>query len=154
MNRPMKALAVMLVALLGLWGCAQGPSSSQQAAAERVKSLETKCVRLESDYRAVANARDQLRKQLEEMEQEQGRLAAEAARCKLLGDDLKDLQNKNELLRQQFESRTAERDALQEQFEQFRTGIRSLLGKVDSEFTGRTTSPVSSENAEVVPSKL
>src|SRR5262249_8492724 len=75
MTRANKALAVLVVAALGLWGCAQGPANGA-GSAERIKALEGKCAKLEDDYRAVASARDQLRKKLAEADEQRGRLKA------------------------------------------------------------------------------
>ena len=63
MTRANKALAILMVAAFGLWGCAQGPAHGP-AAAEKIKALEGKCSKLEDDYKSVAAARDQLRKKL------------------------------------------------------------------------------------------
>ena len=67
MNRAIRAAAVLFVALLGLWGCAQGPTATAQA--ERIKALESKSTRLETDFRAAAAARDQVRQQLVQSEE-------------------------------------------------------------------------------------
>src|SRR5438045_9719689 len=67
MNRVSHALAVLFVALFGVWGCAQGPSAAAQA--ERIKALEAKINRLEADFRTAAAARDQVRQQLAEAEE-------------------------------------------------------------------------------------
>ena len=72
MTRGGKVLSVMLVALMGLWGCAKGPAG--HSAQERIQSLEAKCSKLEDDYRSVAGARDQARKQVAALEAERTRL--------------------------------------------------------------------------------
>src|SRR5262249_58376986 len=77
MPRANKALVVMVIGVLGLWGCAQGPASSASASLERIKALEGKCTKLEDDYRAVASARDQLRKRLSSAEEERARVQQE-----------------------------------------------------------------------------
>jgi TolA-binding protein len=124
MTRANKALALLLVAAFGLWGCAQGPANGS-ANAERIKALEGKCGKLEDDYRAVAAARDQVRKKLTEVENDRNKLRQESEQQKAL---LKD----HEELKQQLTSRTTERDAVQNQFDAFRKGIRSLLGQADA----------------------
>src|ERR1700687_2218733 len=58
MSRANKALVLLVVAALGLWGCAQGPANS----AEKIKALEGKVVNLEEDYKAAASARDAIKK--------------------------------------------------------------------------------------------
>src|SRR5262245_49215496 len=120
MNRANKALVVMVVATLGLWGCAQEHNQGKGNA--RIRSLESKNSKLEEDFRAVAAARDLIKKKLQ---------AAEAERLRL-SQQLEDSQNvakERDELRQQVSARTQERDALQAQFDLFRKGIRNLLGK-------------------------
>jgi septal ring factor EnvC (AmiA/AmiB activator) len=109
MNRNTRAIAILSVSLLGLWGCAQGPTATAQA--ERIKSLETKIARLETDYKAAAAARDQLRQQLTDAEA----VAKER-------DDLK----------AQLKVRTGERDQVAVQYDTFRKSIKDLLGQADS----------------------
>ena len=77
MTRANKALVVMVIGVLGLWGCAQGPTSGSSASLERIRALESKCTKLEDDYRAVASARDQLRKKITAAEEERARLQQE-----------------------------------------------------------------------------
>ena len=56
MMRTSHAVALMFVALAGIWGCSRGPSAATLA--ERIKSLETKCTRLEADFRSASIVRD------------------------------------------------------------------------------------------------
>src|SRR5437879_6265175 len=106
MNRASKALIVVVVATLGIWGCAQGPTNSHAAQGERLRALEGKCGKLEEDYRAVAGARDQFRKRVAALEEERGKLQQELAVQNAI------LQERDEL-RRQVATRTTERDALQ-----------------------------------------
>ena len=122
MTRANKALAVMIVAAFGLWGCAQGPGNGS---AERIKALETKCAKLEDDYRAVAAVRDQLRKKVTEVDELSKKMRAEL-------DLLQPLTKENEEIKQQLLARTSERDSVQGQFDQFRKNIRSLLGQAET----------------------
>jgi chromosome segregation ATPase len=124
MTRANKALAVLVVAALGLWGCAQGPANGA-GSAERIKALEGKCAKLEDDYRAVASARDQLRKKLAEADEQRGRLKADL-------EQLQPVVKEHEELRQQLTVRTTERDNLQAQFESFRKNLRNLLGQAEA----------------------
>jgi uncharacterized coiled-coil DUF342 family protein len=137
MTRANKALVVMVVAAAGLWGCAQGPANSASASLERIKALESKCTKLEDDYRAVASARDQLRKKLTTTEEERKQLQQE------LNARLGVVKERDEL-QQQVATRTAERDALQAQFETFRKGIKNLLGQAEAVNTGATSQPSAS----------
>src|SRR5882672_7091729 len=106
MTQHQKVLAVLVVALVGIWGCAQGPAGG--ASAEKIKNLEAKVTRLEDDLKATATSRDQARKKLAETEKER--------------DDLQT----------QVCVRTAERDALTNHFESFRKGLKDLLGQTEA----------------------
>ncbi len=109
MNPATRASTVLLVSLLGLWGCAQGPTATAQA--ERIKSLDAKAARLEADFRTAAAARDQLRQQLIEAEA----VAKER-------DDLK----------AQLKLRISERDQVAAQYDSFRKTIKDLVGQAES----------------------
>src|SRR5262249_32972325 len=103
---------------------------------ERIKALEGKCAKLEDDYRAVAAARDQLKKKLAAAEAERARAQEELAQRDAL------VKERDEL-KQQLAARTGERDAVQGQFEQFRKGIRSLLGQAEAANPPAPQPPVS-----------
>ncbi len=128
MKRIHKALVILMVATFGAWGCAQG-NGKPVGNSERLKALESKCAKLEEDYKAVANARDQVRRKLTQVEQEvekdKLKMSKEQEMHKLL------VKERDEL-RAQIVSRTTERDAIQTQFEELRKGIRGLLGRVDA----------------------
>jgi uncharacterized coiled-coil DUF342 family protein len=128
-----KALVVAIVATLGLWGCARGPVNGP-GAAERIKSLEYKVAKLEDDFRAAAAARDQVRKKLDQ----------EVARLQITVKERDDL-------RKQLTVRTTERDTVQTQYDQFRKGLRDLLGQMDAAAAG--TSQSITATAAVVPGK-
>jgi TolA-binding protein len=133
MTRANKALAVLMVAALGLWGCAQGPSNGP-GSAERIKSLENKCNKLDEDYRAVAAVRDQLRAKLNDVEEQRTKLRKELdVQLALLKD--------HENIKAQLTARTQERDNLQNQFEVFRKGIRNLLGQAEAALPAAPAQP-------------
>src|SRR5262245_52761764 len=117
MTRGSKVLSVMLVAILGLWGCARGPVG-QSASADRIHSLETKCTKLEDDYRSVAGARDQTRKQVDALKAEQARLQKELA-------DKQAVLKERDDLRQQIATRTSERDNLQLRCDRMKKGLQN-----------------------------
>jgi len=125
MTRSHKALIVIVVATLGLWGCAQGKSKPSANNEDRIKSLEARCARLENDYRTVSTARDKAQKLLIEADRERLRLQQEVDAGKLVAQERDDL-------KLQVASRTAERDAAQTHFDELRKGIRSVLGRVES----------------------
>src|SRR5262245_33677649 len=125
MSRSHKGLIVLAVATLGLWGCAQGTSKPTANSDDRIKALESKLSRLESDHRTVTVARDQVQKKLADLDRERVRLQQELEQGKAVAqerDELKVL----------VTTRTAERDAVQGQFEELRKGIRSILGRAES----------------------
>jgi uncharacterized coiled-coil DUF342 family protein len=124
MTRGGKVLSVMLVVVLGLWGCARGPAG-QSAQVERIRSLESKCSKLEDDYRAVAGARDQARKQVAALEAERARLQKDLA-------DKQAVIKERDGLRQQVAARITERDVLQLRCDRMKKGLQSLLGQDDA----------------------
>lgn len=139
MTRSGKALSVMLVTLVGLWGCARGPVG-QSAQAERIRSLESKCARLEDDYRAVASARDQARKQLAALETEKTNLVA----------DKQTVAKERDSLRQQIATRTNERDNLKVRCERMKKGLQELLGQDDALLPTPAAPTATSNNSSVV----
>jgi septal ring factor EnvC (AmiA/AmiB activator) len=113
MSSYQKALAVLVVAVMGIWGCAQGPAGG--ASAEKVRNLESKVNRLEEDFRASTTARDQFRKKLAETE-----VAVAEVR-----------QERDEFAAQ-LRARTSERDTMAVQFESFRKNLKELLGQTEA----------------------
>jgi chromosome segregation ATPase len=120
MSSASKAFIVLMVGLVGLWGCAQGPASGPTA--ERIRSLESKVAKLEDDNKAVTEARDLAKKKLATIEAEKNRLQKEA----------------DEQIRLAKE-RTSERDAIQTQYEQFRGNIKNLLGQAEASLNSPQT---------------
>jgi uncharacterized coiled-coil DUF342 family protein len=139
MTRGGKAMSVMLVAILGLWGCARGPVG-QSAQSDRIRSLETKCSKLEDDYRSVAGARDQARKQVTALESERARLLKELA-------DKQVVLKERDALRQQVSTRTSERDNLQLRCDRLKKGLQNLLGQDDAMLPASTTPTATSKDA-------
>jgi chromosome segregation ATPase len=119
MSRAGKALTVVVVAALGIWGCAQGANGDS---AERIRQLENECKVAKEDYRAVAGARDRLRQQVADLEAERAQLQKEAQA----------LSKERDELIQQVGARTTERDVVQGQLEQVRKGLRNLLGQTEA----------------------
>jgi len=143
MTRGSKLLTVMLVAALGAWGCARGPAN-QGAQADKVRSLETKCGKLEEDYKAVASARDQAKQQAATLEEESARLQKEVSQLRAIAKD-------RDTIKQQLSARTAERDALtsqrdvlQTRCEKMKKGLQTLLGQDDTMQTSTPATPVTS----------
>lgn len=114
MKRILNTFAV-IVALAGLWGCAQGPSAAQ---VERLKALESKAARLEADFRTAATARDQFRQSLTQAE-----------------DQIQKLQlvvKERDELQVALKVKTSERDQVSAQYESFRKTIRDLVGQAEA----------------------
>jgi septal ring factor EnvC (AmiA/AmiB activator) len=142
MNRVNKGLVLTVVASLGLWGCAKGPSSAA-ATADRIKALEYKYGKLEEDFRAAAAARDSLRQKLTSSEEQ---LQKEV-------DQLRGVVKVRDELRVQLATRTGERDAIQVQYDQFRKGLRDLLGQAESALGTSTTPPATAAATTVTSGK-
>jgi DNA repair exonuclease SbcCD ATPase subunit len=123
MTRFSKATIVMVVTACGLWGCAQGPAGSA-AREERLRALEAKCAKFEEDYRAVAAARDQAKRNVATLELEKVRFQKEVAAKR-------ELEKEREELKKQLESRISERDQLQARCDRLKKGIQNLLGQDD-----------------------
>jgi hypothetical protein len=136
MTRANKALIVVVVAALGLWGCAKGPGNQSAAQAERIRALEGKCARFEEDYRAVAAARDQARKRLASAEEERARMQKELELHKKVAAE-------RDELRQQVRVRAGERDALQLRCDRLKKGLQELLGQDDALLPGANPPAVS-----------
>jgi hypothetical protein len=125
MTRAGKILTVILVAALGAWGCAKGPANHYAAQAERIRTLEGKCAKLEEDYRAVAAARDAARKRVAALEEENARLGK-------LVVDYQSVVKERDSLRAQLDARTSERDQFQARCDRMKKGLQSLLGQDDA----------------------
>jgi uncharacterized coiled-coil DUF342 family protein len=137
MTRANKALVVMVLTSLGLWGCAQEQNHGSTNA--RIRALESKNAKLEEDFRAVVAIRDQIRKKLLTAEQQADKVQALARER----DDLRQLVN----------TRTGERDSLQAQFDQLRKGIRNLLGQAEQVSLNPPGQPVTAVTTTKVDEK-
>jgi septal ring factor EnvC (AmiA/AmiB activator) len=119
MPRQLRAIGFTLVLLLGVYGCAKGPGSASMTDHE---GNGAKVKKLEDDYRAATAARDQFRQKLAYAEEQQVRTQKELERTRTAADALKG----------EVKARTAERDALQVQYETFRKNLKDLLGTADA----------------------
>jgi chromosome segregation ATPase len=127
MTRANKALVVMAVAFLGLWGCARGPANGS-VSLERIRALETKIAKLEDDFRSSVAVREQLRKKLATVEEERTQLNKE-----------------RDELRQQL-------GTVQDRFDQFRKGVKSLLGQAEQSVPP-VPQPLTSVTESVAPGR-
>jgi chromosome segregation ATPase len=96
--------------------------------AERLHALEAKLAKLEEDFKASVAVRDQLRKKLGAVEEERTQVTKER-------DDL----------RQQLTT-------VQDRFDQFRKGVKTLLGQADQPLAP-TVQPVTSVTEGPAPGK-
>ncbi len=126
MNHAGKAAVIFFIAAMGLWGCAQGPGGGPSA--ERMRALEAKVTKLEDDFRGAVAARDQLRKKLTATEEDKAQLTKQVDQLTLVAKE-------RDELKQQLSARTIERDVLQNQFTEFRKGIKNLLGQAETPAT-------------------
>jgi uncharacterized coiled-coil DUF342 family protein len=143
MTQGNKALTVVVVAALGIWGCAQGTNGEN---AERIRQLENECKVLKDDYRAVAGARDRLRQQVGELEGEKSQLQKVAEEKVALAKE------RDELVHQ-VSARTTERDAVQGQLDQVRKGLRSLLGQAEATVSSTPAPAISATPSDAVNNK-
>lgn len=121
----------LLVAALGVWGCARsGPGDGRDAS--RVRTLEAKIAKLEEEVQTMQAARDHLKAKLDTIDKDR------AAAAKLL----QGVTNERNELRAQLLARTGERDTLQAQYDNFRKEIRNLLGQADANAGAATSQPV------------
>ena len=141
MTRGGKVLSVILVSALGLWGCAKGPTGHSATQAERIRTLEAKCSKLEDDYRSVASARDTARKRTAALEAERTRLEKELAEQQALAKEC-------DTLRAQVTSRTGERDNLQQRCDRLKKGLQTLLGQDDAALTPPPSNPTTTLSSQ------
>jgi hypothetical protein len=118
MTREGKLWAVLVVAALGIWGCARGPGSQGAAQAERFRDLEARCGKLEEDYKVVMGDRDHARLRVAALEEQ---LVEHQAVVK-----------ERDALKRELEARTGERDSLQARCDRLKKGLQSLLGQDDA----------------------
>jgi len=134
MTRPHKILGFLLVTVLGVYGCAKGPT----AGSERNTSPEARAQRLEEEVRATAAARDQFRQKL---------IAAEERQAQLQ----KQFEQERDALRAEVKARTAERDNFATQYEGFRKNLRELLGQAETALANPGHSPAAGVGTAVAP---
>jgi uncharacterized coiled-coil DUF342 family protein len=128
MTRIGKVLIVVVVATLGLWGCARNPAG-QTGQADKVRLLEGQCAKLQGDYRNAAAARDQARQQMGSLRDERARLLNERDQLQKKLAAQQQLRRERDELRREINSRTSERDALRDRCDRLKRGLQELLGQ-------------------------
>lgn len=122
MPRFYKIAGFLLVTLLGVYGCARGPGNQPSSDS----GTNAKVQKLEDDYRAAVAARDQFRQKLTAAEQQQANTQKELEQAKAAAAA------ERTTLQNEVKARTAERDALQVQYETFRKNLKELIGSADA----------------------
>lgn len=127
-----RIIVVVAVVNVAVYGCSR-PAGDRNGSADRARALESRCVKLENDFRTMTQARDKSRAELAKLEEETARLHKELAdritareRDELLAQ-LKESNAQREEMRQALVSRTSERDKLKERAERLRKGLQSML---------------------------
>jgi septal ring factor EnvC (AmiA/AmiB activator) len=135
MTHSHKVLGFLLVAMLGIYGCARGPAGG--SAGDRA-GLEAKVQRLEEDFRAAAAARDSFRQRLVATEEKLAQ--TQKALDQTTTTATQDRQDRD-AARAQLKARTAERDNLQVQYDGFRKNIKELLGQAEAALHPQSAPP-------------
>lgn len=141
MNRSGKWLMALVVAVVGLWGCNQA-ASGQNAQADKIKSLQEKNSKLEDDCKSALMARDQVRKELAALQDQQAQMQEQLAELQKDVEAAKAVAKERDDLRQQVDARTGERDLLQTRCEKLKKGLQTLLGQDDA-LSGPVHPPIS-----------
>src|SRR5262245_53204539 len=143
-----KIVLVVLAVNVAVYGCSR-PVPSKNATPDRARALEGRCVKLESDFRTVTQARDRARAELAKMEELAAQLQKEvnaritARERDELEAQLKEAQAQREELRTTLSTRTSERDRLQDRAERLRKGLQTMLKQDEStEVTVSTPVPL------------
>jgi len=175
MSRANKVMVILVVLVLGLWGCAKGPAN-RGGQVERMRALEARCAKLEEDYRTAAAARDQARKQAGALEEENAQLQKDLASKANIAKERDDVQQQLKVAladrddlrgqvqqrtgerdeaRQLVDVRTNERDTWQSRHDHFRKGLQSLLSQDDPQSptvpAGPSTIPTTSPGQNGAP---
>jgi septal ring factor EnvC (AmiA/AmiB activator) len=121
MNRLGKALIIVAVAAFGLWGCTQA-SNGPSGQSERIRALESKCTKLEDDYKNVSK----------DLKEANNRVAALKDENAQLEEKRKKGEEELKQLTQQLDARTSEGKALQARCERMKKGLQELIGQDDA----------------------
>jgi chromosome segregation ATPase len=138
MSPQKKVMILLVIGLLGAWGCAQGPTNGS-ASAERLRALEAKISRLEDDFKSAVAVREQMKKKVATLEDEKNVLGQQVEQLQAVVKERDEIKNA-------LASRTSERDLAQTQLESFRKGLKNLLGQMET----ASTTPAPAAN-RIVP---
>ena len=132
MNRAGKPLIVLLVAALAVWGCSQAASNQSTSQADKIRTLEAKCSKLEDDYKSAAAARDLSKRRVSALEEEHAQMEEQLAQLQKDVEAAKLVAKERDELKQQVQTRTGERDVLQARCDKLKKGLQELLGQDDA----------------------
>jgi hypothetical protein len=121
MTRCEKVIGFLVVAVVGVWGCAKMPDSSGTG---KNTSLEAKAQRLEQDLHASAAARDQFRQKLTATEE---KLAIAETRATQLAVERDTLKNDLQVMTGHYES--------------FRKNLKALIGQAETALANPSGTP-------------
>ena len=148
MSRLTLPLGMLLATFIGLMGCKPGTSGADSSA-KRIKALESKCIRLEGDFRAANAGKDKYRRELARAEQTRDALQArlngldtELSSLRDSGIDLKTerdtfAEHVNRLakeltaVQQERDRAVSDASAAKEQFNDFREMLRVQLDQAE-----------------------
>jgi chromosome segregation ATPase len=148
MTRAHKVLGFLLVALVGIYGCAQGPAQpptpTASTEAKGNPGLEARVHRLEEDYKAATAARDSLKQKLTAAEEQQARLQKQIEQAReeatqernAIAAERDALKTEREALKAEVKARTAERDEVRTQYTTYIKSVREQTDKAESTLNG------------------
>ena len=119
-----KVLILVVIGLMGAWGCSQGPTNGS-ASAERLRALEAKISRLEDDFKSAVTVREQMKKKVTALEDERTVLSQQV-------EQLQAVVRERDEIKTTLAARTNERDLANTQLEMFRKGLKTLMGQVET----------------------
>lgn len=132
-------MVLLILAPLGLWGCAQERNGTTGT---KLRDLAARNAKLEEDFRVATATTDTLRKKLAQAEAQRADLAKQV-------EALQEVVRERDELRRQVAARTGERDVLQGQLLQFGKELQTLAGRIEAAATHRGSPGASTATALV-----
>ncbi|MGL4421450.1 MAG: hypothetical protein ACRCZF_12345 [Gemmataceae bacterium] len=134
MTRIHKALLVVTLTVVGIWGCARPAPSALSN--EKLKQLEARVAKLETDLQQSATERDALEKKLATSVAAEAQLRTKLAHAeetlKTQIVKIATLEKERDGALAKFKVKTVERDQVQAQYDAFRKNLRDILGQSES----------------------
>ena len=127
--------ALVLIATLGMWCCAQQKNGANT---NKIRDLESRYQKLEDDYRHLAQNSESHRKRLAIAENQRVDLQRQV-------EELKNIAQERDEIEAKLVLRTTERDQVQTQFSQFTRDLQSLVQRME------TASKPSTGSLQAVP---